>query len=289
MCCCSKIVRLWRGGRGSPRCTPSLETPAQQGPQPGGRFCYTARDPPAPHHRLEQCSCCSSIQLTQQHGSLPAALASALLLPRLPTSPFHFRFKLDQEQVARSGSHGGVRRTLASLGVGGRLDGYVVATTASAPPPGNTNSETIEARQLLDGGHGHIQVREAALVFQLGLAIRSGRTLRPPSSFFCGEGIEKTSPVWILTLFRAVPSDLRAQTGAVSSTGHLRYPLAKSKWSIRRRGGRANFMRKHACCTSLCGSTVCPWLLVKPLPHIQSKDGWSDPVPRPRGLSSLSM
>lgn len=209
-----------------------------------GAFVIQRATPPAPHHRLEQCSCCSSIQLAQQYGNLPAALASALLLPRLPTSPFHFRFKLDQEQVARSGSDGGVRRTSASLGVGGRLDGYVIATTTSAPPPGNTNSETIEARQLLDGGHGHIQVRGAALVFQLGLAISSGRTLTPPSSFFCGEGIENTSPVWALTLFRAVPSALRAQTGAVSSTGHLRYPPCQIKMEHSAERGESKFHAK---------------------------------------------
>eukprot|EP00903_Cladosiphon_okamuranus_P009025 g8631.t1 len=70
---------------------------------------------------------------------------------------FTERFKLDQEQIHHSGSDGGIRRTSASLGVGGRLDGYVIATTTSAPPPSNRHSETIEARQLLDGGHAHIQ------------------------------------------------------------------------------------------------------------------------------------
>lgn len=51
-----------------------------------------------------------------------------------------------------------MKRTVASLGYGGRLDGYVIATSITGPPS-TRNSETVETRQLIDGGNGHIQVR----------------------------------------------------------------------------------------------------------------------------------
>eukprot|EP00752_Nemacystus_decipiens_P011423 g10144.t1 len=101
-------------------------------------------------------------QVAGEHAYLSRnviALDESMLVIHKDTAVNNFteRFKLDREQISRCGFDGGVRRTSASLGVGGRLDGYVIATTTSAPPPSNRESETIEARQLLDGGHGHIQ------------------------------------------------------------------------------------------------------------------------------------
>jgi len=51
-----------------------------------------------------------------------------------------------------------MRRTVASLGDRGGLDGYVIATTTTGSPP-TRNCETVEVRQIIDGGSGHIQVR----------------------------------------------------------------------------------------------------------------------------------
>lgn len=47
---------------------------------------------------------------------------------------------------------------MASLGNDNSLDGYVVVTTTNMPV-GRQNLETVEARQLIDGGRAHVQVR----------------------------------------------------------------------------------------------------------------------------------
>ncbi|CAM9682754.1 unnamed protein product [Pylaiella littoralis] len=66
------------------------------------------------------------------------------------------RFLLDQEQVSRTRSGEGLKQAMASLGNDNSLDGYVVVTTTNMPV-GRQNLETVEARQLIDGGRAHIQ------------------------------------------------------------------------------------------------------------------------------------
>lgn len=67
------------------------------------------------------------------------------------------RFELDEERASPTRSGDGVNHVTASLGDGSRLDGYVVVSTTSALC-GRQTLETIEARQLVDGGRSHIQV-----------------------------------------------------------------------------------------------------------------------------------
>ena len=67
------------------------------------------------------------------------------------------RFELDEERVCPTRSGDGVNHVTASLGDGARLDGYVVVSITSAHS-GRQTLETIEARQLIDGGRAHIQV-----------------------------------------------------------------------------------------------------------------------------------
>ncbi|CAM9463362.1 unnamed protein product [Ectocarpus sp. 12 AP-2014] len=80
---------------------------------------------------------------------------------------FTERFELDEEQVTPTrpwnrpqdgggGGGGGVNQVTVSLGESEQLDGYVVATTTSAPN-GRPSVETVEVRQLTDGGLTHIQ------------------------------------------------------------------------------------------------------------------------------------
>lgn len=67
------------------------------------------------------------------------------------------RFELGQERLVRARPDGsGIVHGTASLLGEGRLDGFVIASTISAP--GRSTMETLESRQLLDGGHAHIQV-----------------------------------------------------------------------------------------------------------------------------------
>lgn len=85
------------------------------------------------------------------------------------------RFELDEEQVTPArpwnrpqdgggGGGGGVNQVTVSLGESEQLDGYAVATTTSAPN-GRPTVETVEVRQLTDGGLTHIQVhRERKIV-----------------------------------------------------------------------------------------------------------------------------
>lgn len=69
------------------------------------------------------------------------------------------RFELDQEQISHHGSDRGVGKALICFTDGGQLDRYVIATTATSLPASYWNCETVEVRQLLDGGIAHVQVR----------------------------------------------------------------------------------------------------------------------------------
>lgn len=66
------------------------------------------------------------------------------------------RFEVDRERVIPR-PDGCVSQATVSLGDRERLDGYVVVTTVSTPR-GRLILETVEARQLLEGGLAHIQV-----------------------------------------------------------------------------------------------------------------------------------
>lgn len=72
------------------------------------------------------------------------------------------RFELDEERVIPTRSGDGVNRVTASLGDGARLDGYVVVSTTCAHC-GRHTLETVEARQLIDGGRAHIQVPKSRI------------------------------------------------------------------------------------------------------------------------------
>lgn len=85
---------------------------------------------------------------------------------RLAISVHLFSFKLDEEKVAPARpwnlspeGAGGVNQVKVCLGDDGQLDGYVVATTTCGPG-GRESIETVEVRQLVDGGQAHIQVRK---------------------------------------------------------------------------------------------------------------------------------
>lgn len=52
-----------------------------------------------------------------------------------------------------------MNQVTVSLGESEQLDGYVVATTTSAPN-GRPTVETVEVRQLTDEGRTHIQVNK---------------------------------------------------------------------------------------------------------------------------------
>ncbi|CAM9282206.1 unnamed protein product, partial [Ectocarpus fasciculatus] len=76
---------------------------------------------------------------------------------------FTERFELDEEQVTparpwnrQQDGGGGVNQVTVSLGESEQLDGYVVATTTTAPN-GRPTVETVEVRQLTDEGRTHIQ------------------------------------------------------------------------------------------------------------------------------------
>ena len=69
------------------------------------------------------------------------------------------RFELDEERVSPTRTGDGVNHVTASLGDGSRLDGYVIVSTTSTHC-GRQTLETIEARQLIDGGRAHIQVKQ---------------------------------------------------------------------------------------------------------------------------------
>lgn len=79
-----------------------------------------------------------------------------------------FRFELGQERLTpRRASSGNTNRggnlAIASLADGGQLDGFVVATT-TVGPTGTPSQDTLEVRQLIDGGLAHSQVRGGILV-----------------------------------------------------------------------------------------------------------------------------
>lgn len=65
-------------------------------------------------------------------------------------------FELDEERVTPCRSGDGVNHITASLGDGARLDGYVIVSITSTNC-GRQTLETIEARQLIDGGSAHVQ------------------------------------------------------------------------------------------------------------------------------------
>ena len=87
------------------------------------------------------------------------------LFPPLPvflvlqTSCCSFRHYLDQEHVSNAGFGGGVVRTTVTLGEESRLDGYVLASTTGTPD-GEEIMEMVEARQLIERGAAHTQVRK---------------------------------------------------------------------------------------------------------------------------------
>lgn len=87
---------------------------------------------------------------------MPAPLPPLNGLPVTAPAQNLPRFELDEEQVdPRPG--GGLYSTTVSLGNEERLDGYVVVSTITAPG-GGICLETVEARQLVEGGLAHVQV-----------------------------------------------------------------------------------------------------------------------------------
>lgn len=58
----------------------------------------------------------------------------------------------------------GARRSTVSLGDEGRLDGFAIATTV---PTASGDVDMIEARQLIEGGAAHAQVRRLAAAAHL--------------------------------------------------------------------------------------------------------------------------